>query len=64
MSALLYPSVVWMFHGRKLNNLINRIHCRTLKYILYIYDNSESSFEELFLKDSFFKIHHHNLQKI
>ena len=56
-SQFSYAPVVWMFHNRKLNNYINRIHERALKVV---YQDHNSTFEELLAKDSSFKIHCHN----
>ena len=50
-----------MFHNRKLNNHINRIHERALR-IAYQYHNS--TFNELLAKGGSFKIHDRNLQKL
>ena len=44
-----YP-LVWMFHSRRLNNRIDYIHERALKIIHQDYN---SSFKQLFRKDSF-----------
>ena len=43
-----YYPLVWMFHGRFLNNRIDHIHERTLKII---YQDYNSSFKELLRKD-------------
>ena len=56
-----YCSVVWMFHSRKSNNHINRIHERALRIVYKDYD---SSFKELLLKDESFSIHQRKLQKL
>ena len=53
--------VVWMFHNRKLNKHISRIHERALR-IAYQDHNSRSN--ELLAKDGSFKIHDRNLQKL
>ena len=50
-----------MFHNRKLNNHINRIHERALRIA---YQDHSSTFNELLAKDSSFKIHDRNLQKL
>ena len=54
-----YCPLVWMFHGRKLNNKINRLHERALRIV---YTNDKSSFEELLKTDNSVSIHHRNLQ--
>ena len=56
-----YCPLVWMFHSRKLNNRINRLHERALRIV---YKNSQLTFEELLKKDNSFSIHHRNLQKL
>ena len=50
-----------MFHNRKLNNRINRIHERDLRIA---YQDHNSTFNELLAKDGSFKIHDRNLQKL
>ena len=50
-----------MFHNRKLNNHINRIHERALRIA---YQDHNSTFNELLAKDGSFKIHDRNLQKL
>ena len=50
-----------MFHNRKLNNHINRIHERALRIA---YQDHSSTFNELLTKDISFKIHDRNLQKL
>ena len=46
-----YAPVDWVFHSRKLNNWINRIHERALRLV---YRDYTSSFDELLLKDNSF----------
>ena len=50
-----------MFHKRKLNNHINRIHESVLRIA---YQDHSLTFNELLAKDSSFKIHDRNLQKL
>ena len=57
-SQFSYAPVVWMFHSRKQNHHINRIHKRV------VYKDHSSSFDELLEKDSSFKIHDRNFQKL
>ena len=54
-----YCPLVWMFHSRKLNNRINKIHERSLRII---YDDSKLTFRELLNKDNSFTIHERNIQ--
>ena len=56
-----YCPLTWMFHSRKLNNRINRLHERALRLV---YKNSNLTFEELLRKDNSYSIHHRNLQKL
>ncbi len=56
-----YCPLIWMFHSRKLNNLINRIHERALRIV---YKDHNSTFQELLNKDNSVSIHHRNLQKL
>ena len=50
-----------MFHSRKQNHHINRIHERALRVV---YKDHSSSFDELLEKNNFCKIHDRNLQKL
>ena len=54
-----YCLLIWMFHSRALNNKINSIHQRALRII---YNDSNSTFEELLNKDNFVSTQHRNLQ--
>ena len=60
-SQFSYAPVVWMFHNRKLKNDINRIHERVLRIV---YQDHNSTFEELLAKDGSFQIHDRNLQRL
>ena len=50
-----------MFHSRKLNNKINKLHERCLRIK---YNDSSSTFERLLSKDNSVSIHDRNLQLI
>ena len=50
-----------MFHSRKLNNRINKIHERALRIV---YNDDLSSFDELLNRDSSFTIHSRNIQAL
>ena len=43
-SQFAYSPMVWMFHDRRLNNKINRVHERALRIV---YKDDVSTFEEL-----------------
>ena len=60
-SQFSYALVVWMFHSRKQNLHINRIHERALRVAC---KDHNSSFDELLEQDNSCKIHHRNLQKL
>jgi hypothetical protein len=48
-----------MFHSRELNNKISRVHKRALKIL---YNDEESTFEELLIRDGAFTVHQRNIQ--
>ena len=50
-----------MFHSRTSNNKINKLHERALRLV---YNDYNSSFQELLNRDDSFSIHHRNLQKL
>ena len=56
-----YCPLVWMFHSRKLNNRINKIHERSLRIA---FDDNESSFQELLDKDNSVTVHARNIQTL
>ena len=56
-----YCLLVWMFHSRKLNNRINRIHERALRVV---YDDNISTVDDLLKKDGSVSIHMRNIQAI
>ena len=56
-----YCPLVWIFHSRKLNHRINRIHERAL---CLVYHDFSSSFETLLLKDNLVYIHIRNIQAL
>ena len=59
MSLFSYRPLVWMFHDRKSNNKINKIHERALRII---HKDSTSNFEELLIKSNSVSVHQRNLQ--
>ena len=56
-----YCPLVWMFHSRKLNHRINRLHERALRIT---YKDDKSSFNELLAKDESFTVHERNIQTL
>ena len=56
-----YCPLIWMCHNRTYNNKINRLHERCLRLI---YNDKQSSFEELLIKDNSVSVHHKNLQAL
>ena len=52
--------LIWIFHGRGLNNKINPIHERALRIT---YKDKSSTFQELLEKDNYVSIHHRKVQK-
>ena len=58
-SQFSYCPLVWMFHNRQINTRINGLHYRALRMI---YQDENSSFEDLLRKNGSVNIHHRNLQ--
>ena len=56
-----YCPLIWMFHGRGVNNKINHLHERSLRIV---YKNNNSSFKDLLEKDNSFTVHHRNIQSL
>ena len=56
-----YCPLVWMFHSRKLNNRINKIHERSLRIV---FNDNKSTFRELLLKDNSVTVHERNIQTL
>ena len=54
-SQFKYSPIVWMFHSRRTNNKINRLHERALRIV---YDDDVSTFDQLLAMDKSFCIHH------
>ena len=54
-----YCPIVWMCHSRSLNNKVNHIHERALRIV---YQDFQSRFSALLVKDNSFTIHQKNLQ--
>jgi len=60
-SQFSYCSIVWMCHSRGLNNKINNLHVRCLRII---YNDYQSTFQELLNKDNSVSIHYRNIRTL
>ena len=58
-SKFFYYPLVWMFHSRKLNSRVNKLHQRALRIV---YQDYAFSFTELIEKDNSTSIHSKNIQ--
>ena len=56
-----YCPIIWMYCQRKCNDLINRIHERTLRIA---YNDYVSDFKSLLEKDNSMTVHLHNIQAL
>ena len=53
-----YCPLVWMFHSKKLQSRLDKLHERALRVA---YKDDISSFEDLLKKDNTFNLHDRNL---
>ena len=60
-SQFSYAPLVWMLHSKSLTQKINKIHYKFLKTL---YNDYDSTFEKLLLKEGTFTIHQINTQKL
>jgi len=60
-SQFKYSPLIWMFHSRKSNSKINKLHERALRIV---YNDYQSTFDELLEKDGSFTIHHQNIHRL
>ena len=60
-SQFKYCPIVWMFHSRRNNKKINRLHERALRIV---YDDNVSTFHQLLAMDKSFCIHYQNIQRL
>ena len=60
-SQFSYCPLVWMFHGRTINMIINRLQERALRIV---YQDYVSSFETLLERDNSCTIHQRNIQTL
>ena len=58
-SQFAYCPLVWFFHDREVNAKIDRLHERSLRLV---YEDYNSTFEELLRKDNSVRIHNRNVQ--
>ena len=56
-----YCPLTWMFHSRKLNNKINKLHERCLGIV---YNNNTSMYEELLETENSISVHFRNVQAL
>ena len=56
-----YCPLIWMFHSRTVNNKINQLHERALRLV---YNDYDSTFNELLEKDGSVSIHHRNIHSL
>ena len=60
-SQFKYCPIIWMFHSRRTNNKINRLHERALRTV---YDGDVSTFDQLHAMNKSFCIQHQNIQRL
>ena len=56
-----YCPLVWMLHSRSNNNKIKHLHERCLRIV---YQDKQSSYENLLVKDGTVSMHHRNIQAL
>ena len=56
-----YCPLLWMLHSRRNNSIIRNLHERCLRLI---YNDKNSTYEELLTKDGSVSIHHRNIQAL
>ena len=60
-SQFKYCPLVWVFHGRQINDKINKLHEKAPRIV---YNDTITSFEELLVKDRTFTIRHQNIHSL
>lgn len=60
-SQFSFCPLVWMFCSCRLNNKINHIHERALRIV---YQDYESTFDDLLIKDKSLRFHHRNIHQV
>ena len=61
LSTFTYYPLIWMNCSKTANNLINKIHKRSLRVI---YEMEDANFEDLLIKDSSWTIHENNIHTL
>ena len=61
MSTFTYCPLIWTFCSKTANNLINKIHKRSLRVI---YEMEDANFEDLLVKDNSLTIHDNNIHTL
>ena len=54
-----YAPLTWLFHSRELENKINSVHKKALRIL---YNDEDSTFEQLLAKDKAYTVHERNIQ--
>ena len=60
-SQFKYYHLTWMCYSRKTNSNIDKLHERAFRFV---YNDCESTLEDLLTKDESFTIHHCNIQTL
>ena len=58
VSQFKYSPLVWIIHGRQINDKTNELRERALRIV---YNDTITSFEELLVEDKTFTMHHQNV---
>ena len=61
MSTFTYCPLMWMYCSKPANNLINKIHKRSLRVI---YEMEDAKFKDLLIEDSSWTIHENNIHTL
>ena len=61
MSTFTYCPLIWMYCSKTANNLIYKIHKRSLRVT---YEMEDANFEDLLIKDSSWNIHENNIHTL
>ena len=54
MPGFKYCPLIWMLRNKTTNNLINKTHKRTMRFV---YEMEDVNFEDLLLKDNSWNVH-------